>query len=287
MDTMTSFLSVRCLWPEHLEGELSELFESRPVLGAQLGEVRQGWVELTVYLEQDRTADARSLADGLTMAGGLDVTVEGFPARDWLGDYQRSATPFAVGTRWWIDPHPGSPTPPPEGRLRLPVEPRSAFGSGSHESTRLMLYWLEQIPVEETTVIDVGTGSGILAMAAATLSAELVVGLDIDPEAAFVTRQTLHRQTQYRRICLYAGAIDAVAGARFGLVLCNMISSRFLPLLDGLARLISPGGRLVLAGFLSSEADCVRAALAGAGLHVQGEKNLGEWSSMTAVVRGE
>jgi ribosomal protein L11 methyltransferase len=166
------------------------------------------------------------------------------------------------------------------------VVPRSAFGSGSHESTRLVLSFLEDLELDGRRVLDVGTGSGILAVAAASLGARLVAGLDIDPAAAFVARTTLSQQERVTPVMLFAGEIDAVARARFDLVLCNMISGRFLPLLPRLRRLMATPGRLVLAGFLDRERDPVQKAVEGSGLEIVTVTTAGEWSGLMAVTRG-
>jgi ribosomal protein L11 methyltransferase len=168
----------------------------------------------------------------------------------------------------------------------LVVVPKSAFGSGSHESTRLVLSFLEDLDLGDQSVLDVGTGSGILAVASASLGARLVAGLDIDPAAAFVARTTVSQQERAAPVILIAGEIDAVARARFDLVLCNMISSRFLPLLSRLRRLMATPGRIVLAGFLDRERDDVQRAVEGSGFEIVSVSTAGEWSGLMAVADG-
>ncbi len=124
-------------------------------------------------------------------------------------------------------------------------------------------------------------------MAAAALGSRWVVGLDIDPQAGFVARQTLNQQGVALEVAVFAGEIVAVARGTIDLALCNMISSRFLPLVTDLRDVLTPAGRLVLAGFLSSEVELVREAVAAAGLVVEAVTTLGEWSGMTAVLHGQ
>ena len=286
-ETVTDFLELRCFWPTDRDDVLALVLESAPILGAQTGGVADGHVELKVFMTKDRVVEAALLCEVLSSSGALRVQIASFEGRDWLAEYRASVKPFAVGERWWIDPHPDTPTPAPPGRLRLAVEPRSAFGSGTHESTQLALCLIEGIGMRGQRVLDVGTGSGILAMAAAALGARWVVGLDIDPQAGFVARQTLTQQDMALEVAVFAGEIDAVARGTIDLVLCNMISSRFLPLLADLRDVLTPAGRLVLAGFLGSEDELVREAVGAAGLVVEAVTTLGEWSGMTAVLRGQ
>ena len=285
--TVTDYLELRCRWPADRDEALALVLESTPILGAQTGCVADGHMELKVFMTNERVVEAALLGELLSSSGALGVAITSFEGRDWLAEYRASVRPFAVGERWWIDPHPDTPTPPPPDRLRLAVEPRSAFGSGSHESTQLALCLIERIGVRGQRVLDVGTGSGILAMAAAALGARWVVGLDIDPQAGFVARQTLTQHDVALEVAVFAGEIDAVARGTIDIALCNMISSRFLPLLADIRDVLAPAGRLVLAGFLSSEDERVREAVGAAGLVVEAVTTLGEWSGMTAVLRGQ
>ncbi len=283
---MKDYLELRCLWPVQQEDALAQALDSAPILGAQTGHMEAGLVELKVFLAENRAVQAGLLGEVLKASGARDLEISGFQRQDWLADYRASAQPFQVGDRWWIDPHPGTPTPAPEGRIRLAVEPRSAFGSGSHESTRLMLSLLEQIPVQGRRVLDVGTGSGILAMASAMLGAGRVVGFDVDPGATFVARQTLGHQEVALDVVVFAGEIAAVEQASFDLVLCNMVSSRFLPLLGEIRGVLALSGRVVLSGFLGNEDEVVRDAMGRCGFQVEDVQSLGEWSGMRAVIRG-
>jgi ribosomal protein L11 methyltransferase len=285
--TMTHYLELRCRWPAGQEEALSCALAAVPILGAEIGGERAGLVDVTVFVDRDLEAEVGLLDELLRRSGARDVEISSLVERDWLAEYRDAVTAFAVGRRWWIDPHPEAPTPAPAGRFRLVVEPRSAFGSGSHESTQLALCFVEDIPVDGLGVLDVGTGSGVLAVAAAARGARPVVGFDLDPRAAFIARHTLGQQDGALEVAIFAGGIDAVAANRFEVLLCNMVSSRFLPLLGRIRAVLVPAGRLVLAGFLAVEEGPVRAALESCGFHIDGAKRLGEWSAVTAARSGQ
>jgi ribosomal protein L11 methyltransferase len=285
-EDMRRYLELRCRWPSELEDELSSALATGPVLGAELGPEENGLVQLSVFMSGDRDAEARLLGQALIGSGARDLEIGERLGRDWLADYRAAATPFPVGRRWWIDPHPEQPSPAPRGRIRLAVVPRSAFGSGSHESTQLVLGFLEELELEDRRVLDVGTGSGILAVAAASLGARLVVGFDIDPAAAVVARDTVSQQDRDRSVVLFVGEIEAVARSGFDLVVCNMISSRLLPLLPRLRETLATPGRIVLAGFLDREGETVSRTVAASGFTIECLRTANEWSGLTAVTRG-
>jgi ribosomal protein L11 methyltransferase len=156
-----------------------------------------------------------------------------------------------------------------------------AFGSGSHESTRLALEALEEIELAADAVLDVGTGSGILAIAAERAGAGAVIALDNDPTAVWVAREIALLQDLPVGVQLVVGSLDCVAGHSFDVILCNMITEQFVPLIGALERLLSPAGVLVLSGLMVREAAEVERALARALLRVRARLSAGEWASLT------
>jgi ribosomal protein L11 methyltransferase len=279
---MADYLELTCRLEPELDEGLAELLSAVPVLGAQVLSADPESISVVIYLDGSRAADAAVLRGVLESAGARDLVLRELGAEDWLAGWRTSARPFEVGERWWIDPHPDAPTAAPDGRLRLAVEPRSAFGSGTHESTRLVLAELEQLPLAGRSVLDVGTGSGILAVAAASLGASPVVAFDLDPEAVWVSRRTVAEQRRRVGVLMFAGPLDALSNRPFDIVLCNMITEESRPLLPGIRGRLTTRGHLVLSGALAHEADQLRADLRRAGLAVRMERQLGEWLAVTA-----
>jgi len=277
---MAEYLTVTCRLPASAEEPLAHAMQDWPVLGCQV-EDAGGDVEVTVYLGAGATSAVPAVQEGLRRLGASDVETGPFAEHDWLSEYRRTVTPRALGQRLWVDPHPGSPTPPPEGRIHLLVEPRQAFGTGSHESTQLVLGVLEGLELEGRSVLDVGTGSGILAMAARALGAKRVVGCDIDIDAVFVARQTVAEQIRPLPVALFAGTTQAVrVWPPFDVVLANMLPAQFEPLLVDVRRALGPGGTLVLSGLMADQ----RAAVAGEVERCDFEPalvhELGEWVAL-------
>ncbi|MCW8985294.1 MAG: 50S ribosomal protein L11 methyltransferase [Thermoanaerobaculales bacterium] len=278
-----TYLSIRCIIPADLEDELPEMLAPWPVLGTEVGETSDRGVGVAVYLDGAEVEGADGVRCLLIAHGAEDVSRELLEATDWLAGFRDSVRPFEVGQRWWIDPHPDRPCAAPPGRLRLAIEPRMAFGTGSHESTQAILMALEDIAVNGRRVLDVGTGSGILALAAERSGADSVVALDIDETAIWVARETAAIQEWSPRVIYVLGPVDCLGGAEFDIVMCNMITTIFLPLVGEIRSRLAPSGISVFSGLLASEIESVSMALAKAGFAIRSHSILGEWASLVAV----
>ncbi len=280
---MKAYINLRCRIPTEFEDDLPELLASWPVLGIEIGESSGGRAQISVFLS-DRDLDAaREVAAVLATIGAVDLGVETLQEEDWLAGFRDQVRPFSVGTSWWIDPHPDRPTPAPEGRHHLRIEPSMAFGSGSHESTQLMLLEMEELEISGASVLDVGTGSGILALACDRLEARRVVAVDIDASSVWTAAEISGQQGWSPRLQFAVGSMDCIGRCGFDVVLCNMIATSFVPLLGDIRRVLAPGGVVVLAGLLVAEVDTVKEALRLAGLALRSERQLVEWASMVAV----
>ena len=286
---MSDYLTVSCLLPATEEERLAQALERWPVLGCQVEDAGDK-VNVTVFLDHRRGADVATVLDGLRALGAVNLDSGRFAEQDWLTGYREGVTARPIGSRFWVDPHPQDPTPPPDGRIHLLVEPRQAFGSGSHESTQLVLLMLEEAAIAGCHVLDVGTGSGILALAADQLGAGWVAGFDIDLEAMFVAHQTVATQPRSSRVALLAGPIGALRAApRFELILANLLPAQVRPLLGDLRALLSPAGTLLVSGLMADQKAAVEADLAAAGFVVTGGRSLGEWAGLVCrktVARG-
>jgi ribosomal protein L11 methyltransferase len=201
------------------------------------------------------------------------------PEADPLETYRAAARPFPVGKRLWVDPSDAGDRAVPEGRLALRVPATRAFGTGTHASTRLALEALEEEILDGRSVLDVGTGSGILALAAAGLGAERAVGLDVDAEAVFVARENAHRHAFGTRVRLYAGSL-AACGGRFDLVVANMLAGEILPEARGLQARAGRKGRLLLSGVTRSDESAVLAKIRTGRWKLAGRRSDDPWVSL-------
>lgn len=274
---MSEFLTVTCRLPAVREPALAEAMEHWPILGCQV-EDAGAEVLATVYLAEGLHGAVPQVVAGLRALGATEVASSRFEERDWLAEYRRSLAAWPLGRRFWIDPRPDRPTPPPEGRLSLVVEPRQAFGTGSHESTRLVLLMLEELDLAGKDVLDIGTGSGILALAALALGARSATGFDIDLEAVLCARQIAAQQPVVRPVRLWGGSVEALRSRpTFDVVLANLLPNELLPLARAAAQLLAPGGLLVVSGLLEDQQQAVTAELAAVGVRSEVARRLGEW----------
>jgi len=172
--------------------------------------------------------------------------------QNWQDNWKSHFKPLAVGDRFLIRP-PWEPSQP--GKLEIVIHPGQGFGTGYHESTHLalqLLEWLEQRhPLK--TVLDLGTGSGILAIAALRLQAEKVVALDIEPSSLAEVWQNVRLSgIEAPPLQVDIGAIEAYEGAGGDLVMANIEDRILIRLIDRLLALTRLGGVLLLSGILSA-----------------------------------
>ncbi|MCW5964375.1 MAG: 50S ribosomal protein L11 methyltransferase [Bryobacterales bacterium] len=232
---------------------VAELYEAG-VLGITESGGADGLVLLEAYVANRR--DAESLAGRFPEA---NASIEPADERDWVAHARAQWQPVAVGDRFFLAPDWHSDVAVPEGRIFIPMPAGQGFGSGAHESTQLGLSALEHTAVEGASVLDVGTGSGILLNACHLLGAETLVGCDTDPVAIEAAGEYLRNQAAPHS--LYLGSIEAVRPRRFHLVLANLNATLILNLLEDLFAALQPHGRLILSGILREEQDVIHRAL--------------------------
>jgi ribosomal protein L11 methyltransferase len=217
--------------------------------------------------------------DALGFSGGRPSRVAPVVDEDWADAWRAHFTPFAVGRGFLIAPP--WETPAPDGRLVLTLEPGRAFGTGQHGSTASCLTLLERL-VERSPpshVLDVGTGSGILAIAAARLGVPDVLAIDVDPDAVAAATANVERNRLRGVRCVVADAasLDAPAAP---LVVANLLAGAHRALAPRYARLVTPGGVLVLGGMLDAEADDVAATLAARGFRHLDDCAIEGWTAL-------
>jgi len=178
--------------------------------------------------------------------------------REWLKDFR----PMRFGERLWVVPG-GMALPEEAGAeaITLALDPGLAFGTGTHPTTALCLRYLDSLGVElvGTRVLDVGCGSGILAVAALRLGAATAVGVDIDPQAEIATRENAERNGVAARVSLQPAA-PPWSGAPYDFTLANILAGPLVELAPDIAAATRTGGGVVLAGLLAAQAAEVMAA---------------------------
>jgi ribosomal protein L11 methyltransferase len=199
---------------------------------------------------------------------------------NWAEAWRAHFTPQRIGRRFLVAPS-WSEVDTDGADLVMRLDPGMAFGTGLHPTTRMCLAALEGLVTPGADVLDVGTGSGILAIGAALLGARRVVGLDIDPRAVETAAE--NARANGVTVELHAGALGNVApGARFDVVVANILATTIRELAADLAARLKPSGTLVASGILDDQASAVSDALARAGLTTPDVTRHGDWVALTA-----
>ena len=238
--------------------------------GIEVGPATNDRVSLLAYFSND--VDLAGLRQRLKDAAVEPVPV---PEIDWVARFRQSFRAFRVG-RFVVAPPWDQPA---DAEELLLVDPGRAFGTGTHESTRLCLGALEDLARRRDLgrVLDVGTGTGILSVAAARLGARLVVASDVDPEATASARTHARLNGVELRVVRGDGARPFEPGA-FDLVLANLTAPLLVAQARDLAALRAPGGGLVLSGLLETDLEEVGAAYASCGRPET--RHDGEWAAL-------
>ncbi|MBD3896122.1 50S ribosomal protein L11 methyltransferase [Halomonas sp. ML-15] len=197
-----------------------------------------------------------------------EIEVELLADRDWEREWMDGFTPLQMGQRLWIVPS-WHAAPDPEA-VNLLLDPGLAFGTGTHPTTALCLAWLDELAVagelDGRELLDVGCGSGILAIAALKLGAANAVGTDIDPQALTASRDNAARNgVDDAALALhYPEQLDD--GRAFDVVVANILAGPLVELAAMIAGHVAPGGRLALSGILAQQADEVLDAYRAQGM---------------------
>ncbi len=208
---------------------------------------------------------------------GLELRAVEAERVDWLERYQQSLVPLFIGRRFVVAPDP-SLIDRDTDRLRLVVPQEQAFGTGAHETTSLCVELLETIDVRRKLGLDIGTGSGILAMAMLRLGASKVIAFDNDADACGALRANrMRNEVAEAAMPVFIGSAGALRGGVFDVVTMNILPEVIVALLPGVAPRIADGGTLVLSGILAARCGEVVRVAAVHGLRLVDGREKGEW----------
>ena len=259
--------------------------------------------QIRLYLQNDAEAPEKlqTLAGELAAfragnpekdLGSLEISLENLREEDWENNWKQYYQPIPVGKRLLIVPQWLTPENP-EGRIPVLLDPGMIFGTGAHASTQMCLGALEQAVRPGCRVVDLGSGSGILSIAALLLGAGEAVGVDIDPKAEDIARQNAALNG------LGAPAFRAVTGnvisdrqmmralekSPWDVVLANIVADVIIPLSAVVPGLLAEGGQFICSGILNTRLPEVLKALDDAGLRVTARQEQNDWCCLTATRR--
>lgn len=225
--------------------------------------------------------DARATLSEITGVNSLKIDWRWRAGQDWAETWKKGLRPRRVGRRFVVTPSWATPETT-AADLVIVVDPEMAFGTGEHATTRAALRFLEQVVKNRDRVLDIGTGSGILAIGAGLLGATDVLAVDNDPDAILNARDNIVRNGVAAVVRLEERLVDeaylAAAGpASFDIIVANVLSGVLGSLLGAFASSLRVGGHLILGGILEEEADDMLDECVAAGFNVIAEDLEAEW----------
>ncbi len=263
-------------------------------LAAEIAEVFEVGVEILdagvrFYLEEERFAlekqdklerVLREFKETWRMEVLPAYSFASIPDEDWMELWKVNFKPLRVGRRLIVAPTWEEVKPSPEDRI-IWIDPGQAFGTGHHETTRLCLEWLEEWAERQherspKSLLDVGTGSGILAIAGALLGFDRIMAVDNDPAAVAVARDNLILNEVADRIVLQVGTVADIQG-RYDVVLANIQALPLIDMAELLVERMNHPAMLGLSGILTDQKEAVQSAFERQGLKLCGTKVAGEW----------
>jgi len=278
-----NWVEIALIIPDSLKDPVSGALSELGAVGLwESGEPAAEHTRLIAYFESSVSVEVIRDAVNLVFDRAEEVPPEfvctPVADRDWAEAWKKSWGSFALARRFFVIPS-WSDVEPPDDRLPIRIDPGQAFGTGTHETTQLTLQAMEVWIEPRHTVLDVGTGSGILAIAATLLSARAVYACDTDPVAVEVARENIERN-ETQSIALMCGSIDAIAAGSVSFVACNLTAEVIAEIFPEIHRAMRPHGLAVLSGILTVQSAAIRLRAATLGLAVLEETTRGEWCAL-------
>lgn len=240
-------------------------------------------VKVSVFVPEERSlAECRAFINDrlLALSIAAEITAEGLKEEDWAENWKQYYKPVKLG-RITIVPAWEDYTAE-EGEVIIRMDPGMAFGTGTHETTRLVIRLMQNEILTDKKVLDMGTGSGILSIAAAKLGAKSCNAYDIDPVAVKVARENVS-DSGFKNI--EVGISDLLAGVdlsggKYDICLANIVADIILRMLPDVDKYVKADGKIILSGIIAPRADEIREALCAHGYKILNEANENDWLAM-------
>ncbi|MEX2574022.1 MAG: 50S ribosomal protein L11 methyltransferase [Balneolaceae bacterium] len=254
---------------EALVSELVELgFDGFEQFDSRL----EAFIVKTGFSDVDREYIEQILA---AYPGDNYIETEEIHEKNWNEDWEKSIKPQSIG-KFFIRPTWLSVSPP-EGEILLEIDPKMSFGTGYHATTKLMLEMLPELSPSGREVLDAGTGSGILAIAAVKLGADSAFGFDTDEWSEINARENALINVVDDRVTIRRGGIETVPDKRYDLILANINRNAISDLLPLFVKHLKKKGTLAVSGLLQSDKAAIRNEATSAELVFTGERGMDEW----------
>jgi ribosomal protein L11 methyltransferase len=202
--------------------------------------------------------------------------IDTIPARNWNAEWEASVKPQHIGP-FFVRPSWSDAAPPSNAYPPLVIDPKMSFGTGYHATTRLVLELMSDLPFDGARVLDVGTGTGILAIAACRAGAARVDAIDIDTWAVENTRENIAQNDVAERVQVHHGTLADLPLASADIVLANIHRAVLIDLMPQFAERLREGGHCICAGCLLDDAPAMRQAAREQGFTVTNERSSPPW----------
>lgn len=262
-------------------GACWDTMDPEVIEGMPEGVVVKAWFDSQWHLAPLRETVASLAALAGMDLGPLTVSLDSVREQDWAESWKRFYKPLRLGQRLVVRPSWEKYQPKP-GDLIIHLDPGMAFGTGTHESTALCARLLEAYAGPDFRVLDVGTGSGILAIAAARLEAREVTAIDIDPVAARAARENIAKNGLEDVITARQGDLLEGAVGRYDLVSANILADVIIRLSGPALQVLVPGGVFLSSGIIRDRAQEVARALEAQGYQIMDQLQRGQWTAFAA-----
>ena len=263
-----------------------ELYDPSLVSGMPEDVVVKAWFEQNENTHdvlsrvRARLKEMKAVAFGLNM-GTLEMETKGVADEDWAENWKKYYKPFRVGRHMVVKPTWENYAAQPED-LIIELDPGMAFGTGTHETTYMCLELLEKHLSADARLMDVGTGSGILAIAAAKLGAKNILAIDIDPDAVKVAKENIVLNHVEDAVRAVVGDLCKSEAMPCEVAVANIVADAICMLAGPLTNHLVRGGVLICSGIIREKEEAVQKALAQAGYQVQERLTKGEWVALAA-----
>lgn len=244
----------------------------------------KGWIPLDEHTHDGLQSMKQELGGLCAMdtgipLGTLKLEMKDVADADWAENWKKYYKPFRIGSRLVVKPTWEAYSAEPDD-LIIELDPGMAFGTGTHETTSMCMELLEKHIRSDMSVMDVGTGSGILAISAAKLGARQVLAIDIDPDAVKVAKENVALNGVENQVRVVCG--DLVQGETMacGLAVANIVADAICMLAGPLTRHLEKGGLLICSGIIREREEDVRKAVGEAGYAVVESLEKGEWVAL-------
>ena len=232
-----------------------------------------------VYIKQEKDAlecvefiKARLDAEGIE----YETSIVGVNEEDWANNWKQYYHTQRIGKRIIVTPS-WEEYVPAEGEVQMRLDPGMAFGTGTHDTTRLCLELLEEVVTPETRILDVGTGSGILSVGGVLLGAPSALGVDIDPVAVKVANENAEINEVTGKTEFVCGDLTDKVHGKFEIVTANIVADVIIRLLSTVKNYLLKGGVLIVSGIIDTRADEVENACHEAGFVTEKRLEHGGW----------